>query len=161
MERLTRSGMMAAAAVMVAGITGLYVARVGATGHGNNDEHHRECSAATLRGDYGIQIQGTRPSAPGGPIEAVIGVVLRRYDGVSQFTQIDNVKGAISGITPNRFGSGSYQVNADCTAVVTAVPGPGILLEEQLVIVNDGREVRSIVASPPPVMVTGVQRKIE
>ena len=56
---------------------------------------------------------------------------------------------------------GTYQVNRDCTGLATAVPGPGILLEEQLVIVDDGREVRSIVVNPLPVMVTGTQKKIE
>ena len=37
----------------------------------------RGCSVATLRGAYGIQAQGTRPAAPGGLSESVIGVVLR------------------------------------------------------------------------------------
>jgi len=76
---------------------------------------HRGCSVATIKGAYGIQISGTRPSAPGGPIESVIGVVIRNYDGRGQFTQVGNVKGSISGMVPDQQGFGTYQVNEDCS----------------------------------------------
>jgi hypothetical protein len=134
---------------------------IGATGNGEEQWRRRGCGESTLRGDYGIQISGTRPSAPGGPIESVIGVVMRTYDGQGRFTQVDNIKGSISGITRDRPGDGTYQVNSDCTGTVTAVPGPGILLEDQFVIVDGGREVRAIVVSPPLVMVTATQKKID
>jgi hypothetical protein len=120
----------------------------------------RRCSEATLRGAYGIQMQGTRPSGPGGPIETVIGVVIRHYDGQGQFTQVDNVKGSISGWVPDREGFGKYEVNADCTGVTNFQPGPGITIEERFLIVKGGREVLSMVSSPPPVMITTVQKKI-
>jgi hypothetical protein len=122
---------------------------------------HRACSDATLRGTYGIQISGTRPSAPGGPIESVIGVVIRHYDGRGQFTQVDNVKGSISGMVPDRPGAGIYQVNEDCSGVTQAQPGPGILLEERFVVVDDGNEVRSITSLPAPVMVTGTYKRTQ
>ena len=121
---------------------------------------HRACSDATLRGTYGIQISGTRPSAPGGPIESVIGVVVRTYDGRGQVTQVDNVKGSITGMVPDRQGAGVYQVNEDCSGVAQAQPGPGILLEERFVIVDDGNEIRSMTSLPPPVMVTGTYKRI-
>ena len=122
--------------------------------------HPRPCSEATLRGTYGIQMQGTRPSGPGGPIESANGVVIRHYDGKGQFTQVDNVKGSISGWVPDREGFGTYEVNADCTGVTNFQPGPGISIEERFVIVNWGREVLSMVSSPPPVMITTIQEKI-
>jgi hypothetical protein len=154
---------MAWTAVTIAAVAALVgTVAIDATGNGGDEQRrHHGCSESTLRGDYGIQISGTRPSAPGGAIESVIGVVIRTYDGDGRFTQIDNVKGSISGITPNRSGDGTYQVNSDCTGLVTAVPGPGILLEEQIVIVDGGREVRSAVINPLPVMVTGTQKKID
>jgi archaellin len=83
----------------------------------------KQCSEATVRGDYGIQIQGTRP-APGGLIESVIGVVLRNYDGHGSFSQVSNVKGSITGTVPDSQGSGTYEVNADCTGVVRFQPAP-------------------------------------
>ena len=119
-----------------------------------------ECSAATIRGNYGIQIQGTRP-APGGVIESVIGVVLRNYDGAGNITQVDNVKGSVTGIVPDRFGTGTYEVNADCTGVSRFMPGPGILLEERMVIVDGGREIRTMVLAPAGVMITGVHQRID
>lgn len=126
----------------------------------NEPTQNRKCSDATLRGTYGIQISGTRPSAPAGAIESVVGVVLRHYDGRGQFTQVDNVKGSISGTVPDRPGAGTYQVNEDCSGVAQTQPGPGILLEERLVIVDDGNEIRSMTSLPLPVMVTGTSKRV-
>ena len=123
-------------------------------------EKLRGCSLATLRGAYGIQGQGTRPSAPGGPTESAIGVILRVYDGAGQFTQVDNLKGSISGIAPDRPGFGTYEVNEDCTAVTHFEPGPGISLEERMVIVAGGDEVLSIVSTPLPVMMSSRQVRV-
>jgi len=90
--------------------------------------------------------------------------VIRNYDGRGQFTQIDNVKGPISGTTPDRHGAGTYQVNPDCTVIIHALPAqraPNILLEERMVIVDDGRELLHATMQPPPVMVTSVSRRID
>ena len=120
----------------------------------------RGCSNRTLKGTYGIQMQGTRPSAPGGPIETVIGVVIRTYDGRGSFTQIDNIKGSMSGIVFDRPGFGTYEVAADCTAVVQLQPGPGVLIEERMVIVDGAEQILSGTIAPAPVMVTAVQKRI-
>jgi hypothetical protein len=116
----------------------------------------KPCSNATLHGTYGIQMQGTR-GVPGGGTESVIGVVVRNYDGQGGVTQVDNIKGSITGIVPDRPGAGTYEVNEDCSAVVEFEPAPGILIRETMVIVDKGRELRSITSFPPAVMVTSVQ----
>lgn len=156
---MRRIGWVSATVCAVAVATG-GAQLMGANGD-NNDEQRawRLCSEATIRGDYGIQIQGTRP-APGGLTESVIGVVLRNYDGRGNITQIDNVKGSITGIVPDRQGFGTYEVSPDCTAIARFQPGPGILIEERLVIVDNGREIRSMVLAPAGVMVTGVHQRI-
>jgi hypothetical protein len=113
-----------------------------------------------VRGDYGIQIQGTRP-APGGLTESVIGIVLRNYDGRGGFSQVSNVKGSLTGTVPDSQGFGTYEVNADCTGVVRFQAAPGVLLEERLVIVDNGREIRTAVMVPTAVMITGVHQRID
>jgi hypothetical protein len=120
------------------------------------------CSERTLRGSYGIQMQGTRPIPPplGGGFETVIGVVTRTFDGAGNFTQVDNIKGSVTGFAGDRPGFGTYQVNADCSGVTFFEPGPGVLLEEKIVIVDHGREFRSIVSSPLGVMVSAVGQRI-
>jgi hypothetical protein len=120
------------------------------------------CSNATLRGTYGIQLEGTRPVPPamGGGTEAVIGVVTRTYDGQGTFTQIDNIKGSVTGITPDRPGSGTYQVNADCSGSTDFQPAPGTTIAEKIVIVEGGAEIWSITTTPL-VMVTAVQKRID
>ncbi len=127
------------------------------------------CSDATLNGAYGVNISGTRP-APSvlpnsvflpGYIEQAIGVVIQIFDGQGSFSQTDNVKGSVSGIIPNRPGSGTYSVNSDCTGTYTVnnkgVPFP---IVTQMVIVDGGAEFRGIVVSPQPVMITANGRKM-
>ena len=120
------------------------------------------CSLATIRVTYGIQMQGTRPVPPGlgGGMESVIGVVVRTYDGMGNVTQVDNIKGAVTGITPDRPGFGMYQVSPDCSARVEFQPAPGVTIVEQMVIVEGGAEIRAITVSPMDTMVTAVHKRI-
>lgn len=115
-----------------------------------------------------FDIGGTRP-APSilpninflpGEIQQVIGVVIQIFDGNGNFTQTDNVKGSLSGITPDRPGSGTYNVNADCTGVYTiGIPGTPPLVT-RFVIVDGGAGFKAVVVSPQPVMVTAHGRKM-
>ena len=126
-------------------------------------ERAGHCTEATIRGTYGIQMQGTNPVPPplGGGIQTVIGVVVRTYDGAGTFHQVDNIKGSVTGIVPDRPGEGTYQVNEDCSGVTLFQPGPGITLEERMVIVDHGDEIRTIVSSPQAVMISTVQKRID
>ena len=159
-----RGHMRRIAWVVTAAVTSTMVlggARIMSADGQENNEHGqgKQCSEATVRGDYGIQIQGTRP-APGGAIESVIGVVLRNYDGNGSFTQVSNVKGSITGTVPDSQGFGTYDVNADCTGIVRFQAAPGVVIEERLVIVDKGREIRTAVMVPAAVMITGVHQRI-
>ena len=120
------------------------------------------CTDATIRGTYGIHMQGTGPVPPplGGGIQSLVGVVTRTYDGMGNFTQIDNIHGSVNGWVPNRPGSGTYQVNPDCTAATQFQPGPGApVIEERIVIVDGGSELYSATTSPLPLMVTTVGKR--
>jgi hypothetical protein len=151
-----KAGMAIAAGAVIVGVGGWIGSRGSAYAQGPATPG---CTDATIRGTYGIQMQGTIPG-PGGS-QAAIGVAVRTYDGAGGFTQIDNLKGAATGIVFDRPGSGTYQVNEDCTAVALLQPGPGIIIEERMVIVDHGNELRSISASPPPIMVSAVQLRID
>jgi hypothetical protein len=90
----------------------------------------------------------------------VIGVVHRTYDCRGNIEQVDNVKGSITGIVPDRQGFGTNQVNPDCTGSARFEPGPGTVIEERLVIVDNGRKIRSMVLSLASRMITGVHQRI-
>ena len=156
---MRRTAWVVTAAVTVVVVLG--GARIMSADGQENNEHGqgKQCSEATVGGDYGIQIQGTRP-APGGLIESVIGVVLRNYDGHGGFSQVSNVKGSITGTVPDSQGFGTYEVNADCTGIVRFQAAPGVVIEERLVIIDNGREIRTAVMVPAPVMITGVHQRI-
>ena len=152
MNKLAKQAMVFAA--MASAVSGVALAN-------DNDHDRKACSDATLHGTYGIQFQGTRFAPPPiGQTEAVIGVVIRHYDGDGKVTQVDNVKGEKSGYVPDRFGSGTYHVNDDCSVVVDFQPAPGIFIQERLVIVDKGHELRGISILPPTLMVTSTQLKM-
>lgn len=120
-----------------------------------------KCSNRTIKGNFGIQMQGTRPVPGGTGLEQVIGVVTRTFDGTGNFTQIGNIKGSVSGIVVfDQPGSGTYVVNADCSGRTVFQPAPGVSIEERLVVIDYGHEVRSITVSPQPVMTTTVGKRI-
>jgi len=122
------------------------------------------CTNATIRGDWGTQMQGTAPVPPplGGGIQNVVGVVTRTYDGMGNFTQIDNIHGSVTGWVPNRPGSGTYQVNPDCTFATQFVPGPGApVIEERGVIVELGKELRTVTVTPMTSMVSTHSQRID
>lgn len=127
------------------------------------------CSNATLKGDYGVQIAGTRPApsvlsgiqATPGTIEQVAGVVVQIFDGAGGFTQTDNVKGSLSGIALDRPGAGTYSVNPDCSGTFT-VNNPGAPpIVNRFVIVDNGQAFTTVVVSPQAVMVTAIGKKMK
>jgi hypothetical protein len=123
-----------------------------------------ECRDATIRGTWGIHMQGTGPVPPplGGGIQSLVGVVTRTYDGVGNFTQIDNIHGSVTGWTPDRPGSGTYQVNPDCTFATQFVPGPGApVIEERGVIVGLGNELHTATVTSMATMVSAHSQRID
>jgi hypothetical protein len=124
------------------------------------------CDNATLKGAYGLQISGTRaaplPGTTGlvGPNEMVVGVVIQIFDGNGNFTQTDNVKGSFAGIVPDRPGKGTYTVNPDCTLTQVVSPPGQAPITTKGVIVDGGKELRSITVSPDSTMVTVIGRKM-
>ena len=135
----------------------------GAATSGGQDLVGSHCANNTIRGTYGIQMQGTGPVPPPvGGTQTLIGVVTRTYDGMGNFTQIDNIHGSVTGWVPDRPGSGTYQVNPDCTAATQFQPAPGApVIEERIVIVDGGSELYSVTVSPLPTMVSTVAKRID
>ncbi len=162
---MRRVGWAATAAAIVAVVTG--GARImGANERDDTQRGRREpCSLATLRGDYGVQFQGTRPVPPPpvgpGGIEAVVGIVLRNFDGRGNTRQVENAHGSITGTLPDQPGFGTYEVNPDCTGSMRFEPRPGVVIEDRFVIVDGGREIRSAVMTPAAAMVTAVAKRID
>lgn len=131
------------------------------------------CSNATLEGDYGFTVIGTRPSAPvpGAPVESIVGVAMTHFDGNGNLTQTDNIHGSITGSpAPDRKGTGTYTINPDCTGTMTLDSAGSPALTLRIVVVDDGNEVRTAVVDPtatvrpgtpsPQVMVTSNGRRV-
>jgi hypothetical protein len=103
------------------------------------------CSNRTLKGDYGSAIDGTLFF--GGPATALLrGVVMTRYDGRGSFSQVDfaTIDGAPLS-SDWRPGTGTYQINPDCTGTAVISTGDGNDLHLRLVVVDGGRQVISVV----------------
>ena len=140
-----------------------------AAANAQQPDGEKTCSNETLKGSYGGAISGTRP-APSvipalpsylqGQLEQTVGLILWVFDGKGGFTQNLSGKGNIAGPTLDLRVSGTYNVNADCTATVTSIIGGLPVAEIRMVIVDGGKEFRTFVVSPQPVMVVSHARKV-
>jgi hypothetical protein len=102
-------------------------------------------------------------NVPGFPgmTESVAGIAIQTFDGNGGFTQTDNVKGSLSGITQNRPGGGTYSVNADCTGTYTVnIPGLPFPIVTRFVISDGGAAMTAVVVSPQPLMIAASGRRV-
>jgi hypothetical protein len=146
-------------AIVIAASLAAVVAQAGSPrASADDDARDRECSNRTLQGDYGLIGVGTRAIA-GGATEAFATVSMVTYDGNGGFTAVGVSHGQSTGVRAGALVSGTYSINADCTGgQVTNIPG-GPPLEDRFVIVDKGREVRTVVISPVATIATANLRK--
>lgn len=118
----------------------------------------RGCSERTLRGDYGLSGTGVRGLGPG-TSEAFTTISLVTYDGEGGFSATGVSHGQVTGVREGLPVTGTYYVNADCTGGQTTII-PGVPpLEDRFVIVDNGREVRTVVVAPLTTTATANLRK--
>jgi hypothetical protein len=157
MKRLALVGLTTTMIMGLVGLTGM--AKPQDAGQGSNEERGRVCDAGTLKGDYGMSLSGTRPGVGGAP-EQFVGISMQTYDGHGNFTQTDNNHGP-SGTATDLPGWGTYTVNPDCTGTKTLwVQGLPFPIENRLVVVDKGDELRLAVMAPAPIIVAGVGRRV-
>jgi hypothetical protein len=108
-----------------------------------------QCSNATLHGDYGFTVSGTRPTGPGGPLEQFIGLAMTRFDGNGHLTQTGASHGSINGDSIDDSVTGTYTLNSDCTGtMILQFPGGRPTVRTWIVVVDRGEEVRTVVMTP-------------
>jgi hypothetical protein len=126
-------------------------------------EHHDRftCTNETLKGKYGFILTGMRPTGPGTPQVAIVGTALTTFHGDGTLDQFDNinVNSPTVPLQPDRPGTGTYSLNSDCSGTMTLNAG-GVTLALSIVVVDQGREVRTAVVTPN-VIVTSNGRRIE
>jgi hypothetical protein len=117
------------------------------------------CDERTLAGTYGVTLSGLRPGAAGA-LEQFVGLSMQTYDGRGNFTQTDNTHGP-SGARSDQAGWGTYTVNPDCSGTKTLwLDGMPFPIENRIVILEKGDEIRIVVMSPPPIVVAGQGRRV-
>ena len=132
-------------------------------------EEGAKCTTETLKGAYGVLLTGTNLAAvvaPGraglvGQLQQAIGTDIIVFDGKGNFTQTDNVKGTVSGLSPDRPGSGTYVVNPDCSYSSTVQPAPGITIVTKGVIVDGGKGYFGFTVTPDAVNIVVTGRQIK
>ncbi len=93
-------------------------------------------------------------------MEQVLGSVVQIFDGKGSFTQVDNVKGTVAGIIPDRPGKGTYTVNPDCSLTQVVSPPGQADITSKGVIVDGGREFRQNTITPDSFMISTIGRKM-
>ena len=102
------------------------------------------CSNRTLRGSYALNIDGTIIAGPNRLL--LRGVAMRQFDGRGNVSQVDftTVNGAPAG-TDWRSGSGTYELNSDCTGTMEIVQSnESPTLRLRLVVADHGRTTYDI-----------------
>jgi hypothetical protein len=122
-----------------------------------DDEDAKVCTNHTLHGDYGFALEGEIL----GPGLQFRGIVMQKYDGKGNFTQVDHI--VVNGAPPAEEwtpGSGTYTVNPNCTgSAVIIVPGnPLSPINLHFVVVKQGKEIHQVVDAN---VVTAVGNKVE
>jgi hypothetical protein len=116
------------------------------------------CGAHTLKGDYRLVSSGVRGLGAGGS-ETFATISMVTYDGRGTFSATGASHGAMTGVRGGVPVTGTYYVNPDCTGgETTNIPGLPPL-EDNFVIVDNGREVRTVVVSPATTIATANLRK--
>jgi hypothetical protein len=120
----------------------------------------RACSDHTLNGRYGFVAQGTvlPPLAPAPAPVANSGVVA--FDGRGQLRGFDAI--SLGGQIFSRTFEGTYTVREDCavTGSLNVITGtPGLVINFQAVIVDNGREVL-FVETDPSTIYTGTLKEM-
>jgi hypothetical protein len=142
------------ATIAILGVT--LASSIPSTVAAQDDPGGRVCSARTLQGDYGLVGTGTRLGPAG--IEQFVTISMVTYDGQGIFTAEGVSHGQTTGVRGGPV-DGTYFVNADCTGgQTTFIPGVPPL-EDRFVIVDNGREVRTVVVSPLTTVASANLRK--
>ena len=122
-----------------------------------DDAPGRGCNTHTLRGSYGLIGTGTRGLGPG-VSEQFVTISMVTYDGEGTFTADGVSHGQTTGVRGGPV-DGTYFVNEDCTGgQTTFIPGVPPL-EDRFVIVDNGRELRTVVVSPLTTIASANLRK--
>ena len=133
--------------MMVGAVTfGTVMAAQAEARSGESPAASARCSNRTLRGSYGFSIEGTILAGTPNAF-AVRGVAMTHYDGEGNPTQVDFTTRNGVPFSPDwRPGSGTYEINADCTGSAHIVQSDGTpSVDLRLVVVDRGREVRAAV----------------
>ncbi len=159
MKKQSRNFVRLAAPAVI--LCGLLAPKVFARDEGQEDA----CSNRTLRGDFGFTVEGVILPKPGVSLP-IRGVALTHFDGRGNLTQVDHI--VFDGLPPAQDwtpGIGSYHINGDCTGTVRIdVPSTGDFLNLRVVVVKDGKEIRTVVTAPfngPARTVTSLGIKVE
>jgi hypothetical protein len=103
-----------------------------------------ECSDRTLRGDYAFAIDGTIFT----PASSLLlrGVAMTHFDGHGNLSQVDFVTlNGVAGGPDWRPGTGTYEINPDCTGKAQILPVGAPPLNLRLVVGDRGRQLWTVV----------------
>src|SRR5947208_7409929 len=157
-QSTSRNGIMVAPMIMVT--FGLLLSGLSAKAGSDG----RECSNASLHGEYASAVKGVILPGPGVSLP-LIGVAMTHYDGKGNFTQVDHI--IVNGAPPSIMwtpGAGTYHVNADCSGTAQILESTGGFVNLAIVVVREGKEVHAVVAAPfdgPARTVSSIAKRAE
>jgi hypothetical protein len=125
-------------------------------GHSSEAVFSRPCSAATIRGSFGIKFNGVSGAAEG----PVASVTLVTFDGIGSFSGSD--VSSFSGTIVRRTLTGTYSVDRDCRGklvFISHISNPPHESPGDFVVVDGGQEF-FIINSEDKVTANGVGKRV-
>jgi hypothetical protein len=140
---ISKISMLATPLMLLCGLVAL-----SASAMAQSEDRHCLCSNRTLSGDYGDLVSdGVLIGAPMLPQEAQFRTVgLYHFDGKGNITGLEHTVVNGMSLEPDwTANSGTYSVNSNCTGtMVLNTPNSPIPLNIFLVVVREGREIRTV-----------------
>jgi hypothetical protein len=132
--------------------------------HAQENNEHRGCTSATLKGAYGFYRSATRTSDPtrsDDPLVAIVAIGIGSFDGTGAVASARQTIRRNGVITADLFtgpaAEGPYEVFPDCTGRFLNPDGSVLA---HFVVVDGGKEI-FFTSLTPGVTSVGVQRKVE
>ena len=126
----------------------IFVLGIASVAQADRDKHD-ECSVATLKGSFGYSVTGALAAGPSAGPFAAVGRL--SFDGMGNFKNVRTIS-RNGEILRAVAGEGTYTVDADCTGSFTFTDGGVVTLGTDIVIDDNGNELRMIATSPGTVL---------
>ncbi len=115
----------------------------------------RRCNLRSINGNYGLSVSGTYLLSPTMSVQ-IASVGLVTFDGEGNMT--GSVTGSFGGEVNTNAATGTYTVGGNCTGTLTVTFENGFTITNNIVMVDEGKEI-FIIQTNPGTIINGILKR--